>query len=118
VTSKKYLETKQDTVERVMKALLQANAYVLNPANRTPVTDLLKTQLGLKTTQEAEGAYEDLTRFYVLKKPYPYRDGLQTIIAEVGKEIPKAASLKFEDVADPSIIQKIDKSGFIDSLYR
>ena len=118
VTSKKYLETKQDTVERVMKALLQANAYVLNPANRAVVTDLLKTQLGLKTTQEAEGAYEDLTRFYVLKKPYPYRDGLQTIIAEVGKEIPKAASLKFEDVADPSIIQKLDKSGFIDSLYK
>jgi NitT/TauT family transport system substrate-binding protein len=101
VTSKKYLETKQDTVERVMKALLQANAYVLNPANRVAVTELLKTQLGLKTTQEAEGAYEDLTRFYVLKKPHPFRDGLQTIIAEVGKEIPKAASLKFEDVADP-----------------
>jgi ABC-type nitrate/sulfonate/bicarbonate transport system substrate-binding protein len=118
VTSKKYLETKQDTVERVMKALLQANAYVLNPANRVAVTELLKTQLGLKTTQEAEGAYEDLTRFYVLKKPHPFRDGLQTIIAEVGKEIPKAASLKFEDVADPSIIQKIDKSGFIDSLYK
>jgi NitT/TauT family transport system substrate-binding protein len=118
VTSKKYLETKQDTVERVMKALLQANAYVLNPANRVAVTELLKTQLGLKTTQEAEGAYEDLTRFYVLKKPHPFRDGLQTIIAEVGKEIPKAASLKFEDVADPSIIQKLDKSGFIDSLYK
>ncbi len=118
VTSKKYLETKQDTVERVMKALLQANAYVLNPANRTAVSELLKSQLGLKTTQEAEGAYEDLTRFYVLKKPHPYREGLQTIIAEVGKDIPKAASLKFEDVADPSIIQKLDKSGFIDSLYK
>jgi len=43
---------------------------------------------------------------------------LQTIITEVGKEIPKATSLKFEDVADPSIIQKLDKSGFIDSLYK
>src|SRR5438132_8227466 len=32
VTSRKYLQTKQDTVERVMKALLQANAHVLNPA--------------------------------------------------------------------------------------
>lgn len=118
VTSRKYLETKQDTVERVMKALLQANAYVLNPANRAAVVELLRTRLGLKTTQEAEGAYEDLTRYYVLKKPYPYRDGLQTIIAEVGKEIPKAASLKFEDVADSSIIQKLDKNGFIDSLYK
>ena len=118
VTSRKYLETKQDTVERVMKTLLQANAYVLNPANRAAVVELLRTRLGLKTTQEAEGAYDDLTRYYVLKKPHPYREGLQTIIAEVGKEIPKAASLKFEDVADPSIIQKLDKNGFIDSLYK
>jgi ABC-type nitrate/sulfonate/bicarbonate transport system substrate-binding protein len=118
VTSRKYLEGKQDTVERLMKGLLQANAYVLNPANRAAVTELLKTQLGMKSAQEAEGAYEDLTRFYVLKKPYPYREGLHTIIAEVGKEVPKAASLKFEDVADPSIIQKLDKSGFIDGLYK
>jgi NitT/TauT family transport system substrate-binding protein len=118
VTSRKYLEAKQDTVERVIRTLLQANAYVLNPANRASVVELLRTRLGLKTTQEAEGAYEDLTRYYVLKKPHPYRDGLQTIIAEVAKEIPKAATLKFEDVADPSIIQKLDKSGFIDSLYK
>jgi ABC-type nitrate/sulfonate/bicarbonate transport system substrate-binding protein len=79
VTSRKFLETKGDVVERVMKALLQANAYVLNPANRSSVVELLRTRLGLKTTQEAEGAYEDLTRFYVLKKPFPYRDGLQSI---------------------------------------
>jgi NitT/TauT family transport system substrate-binding protein len=118
VTSKKYLQSNQETVERLMKALLQANAYVLNPANRNTVINLLKTQLGLKSDQEADGAYADLTRFYVLKKPLPSREGLQTIITEVGKEVPKAASLKFEDIVDASIIQKLDKSGFIDSHYK
>ena len=118
VTSKKYLQANQDTVERLMKGLLQANAYVLNPADRNTVINLLKTQLGLKSDQEADGAYADLTRFYVLKKPLPSREGLQTIITEVGKEVPKAASLKFEDVVDASIIQKLDKSGFIDNLYK
>jgi len=118
VTSKKYLQSNQDTVERLMKALLQANAYVLNPANRNTVVNLLKTQLGLKSDQEADGAYADLTRFYVLKRPLPSREGLQTIITEVGKEIPKAATLKFEDVVDAAIIQKLDKSGFIDNLYK
>ncbi|HEY1233655.1 MAG TPA: hypothetical protein VGH22_09775 [Candidatus Binatia bacterium] len=43
---------------------------------------------------------------------------MQTIITEVGKGVPKAASLKFEDVVDASIIQKLDKSGYIDSLYK
>ena len=118
VTSRKFLETKGDVVEKVMKSLLQANAFVLNPANRSSVVELLRTRLGLKTTQEAEGAYDDLTRFYVLKKPFPYRDGLQSITAEVAKVVPKAASLKFEDVADPNIIKKLEKNGFIDSLYK
>jgi NitT/TauT family transport system substrate-binding protein len=117
-TSRKYLDAKRDVVERVVKALLQGNAYVLNPANRNAVVELLRSKLGLKTAQEAEGAYGDLTKFYVLKKPYPYREGLQSIIAEVGKVVPKAAGLKFEDVADPSIIEKLDKSGFIDGLYK
>ncbi len=78
----------------------------------------MKIQLGLESEQEADSAYGDLTRFYVLKKPLPSREGLQTIITEVGKEVPKAASLKFEDVVDASIIQKLDKSGYIDSLYK
>jgi len=118
VTSRKFLETKRDVVENVMKALLQGNAYVLNPANKAAVVELLRVRLGLKTTQEAEGAYEDLTKFYVIKKPYPYRDGLQSIIAEVGKVVPKATGLKFEDVAERSIVEKLDKNGFIDSLYK
>jgi len=117
-TSRKYLEAKRDAVERVVKALLQGNAYVLNPANKAAVVEILRSRLGLKTAQETEGAYEDLTKFYVLKKPYPYREGLQSIIAEVAKVVPKAASLKFEDVADRSIIEKLDKSGFIDGLYK
>jgi hypothetical protein len=28
------------------------------------------------------------------------------------------ATLKFEDVADPTIIEKLEKNGFIDSLYK
>jgi hypothetical protein len=101
-----------------MKSLLQANAYVLNPANGAAVVDLLKSRLGLKIAPEGDGAYDDLTRFYVRKKPFPNREGLQTTIAEVGKDVPKAASLRFEDIANPTLIQKLDKSGIIDGLYK
>ena len=65
-----------------------------------------------------DAVYDDLIKFYVHKKPYPSREGILNIISEVAKSVPKAASLKFEDVADASIIEKLDKSGFIDSLYK
>jgi len=118
VTSRKFLQSQRDVVERAIKALLEGNAYVLNPAHRSPLLELLKSRLGLKSAQDAIGAYEDTVKFYVLKKPYPYREGIQSIIAEVGKIAPSAASLRYEDVADPSIIEKLDKSGYIDGLYR
>jgi ABC-type nitrate/sulfonate/bicarbonate transport system substrate-binding protein len=118
VTSRKLLQSQRDVVERAIKALLEGNAYVLNPAHRPAIIELLKTRLGLKTAQDAAGAYEDTIKYYVLKKPYPYREGLQSIIAEVGKIAPSAAGLKYEDVADPSIIERLDKSGYIDGLYR
>ena len=118
ITTKKFLGAQRDVVERVIKALLEANAYILNPVNRSKVVEVLMSNLGLKTQQDAVGAYEDLVKYYVLKKPYPNREGIQTIIAEVGKVVPKAAGLKFEDVADQSIIEALDKSGFIDGLYK
>jgi ABC-type nitrate/sulfonate/bicarbonate transport system substrate-binding protein len=118
VTARKNLQSQRDVIERVFKALLEGNAYVLNPANRVQMLELLKNRLGLKTAQDANGAYEDTVKYYVLKKPYPFREGLQTIITELSRVVSTAASLKFEDVADTSIIEKLDKSGYIDGLYR
>ena len=57
-------------------------------------------------------------KFYVFKKPYPTRDGFANVISEVTKSLPKAAGLKYEDVVDNSILEKLDKSGFIDALYK
>jgi NitT/TauT family transport system substrate-binding protein len=118
ITTAKNMQGKREMIERVLRALLQANAFILNPAHRARVTDLVSTQLALKSAQDAAAVYDDLVKYYVLKKPYPNRDGIMNIIAEVGKSVPKAAGLKYEDVTDASLIEKLDKSGFIDSLYK
>jgi NitT/TauT family transport system substrate-binding protein len=116
ITTVKNMQTKRDMIERIVRALLQANAYILNPANRGRVVEIMTKQLALQ--QEAGAVYDDLIKFYVLKKPYPNRDALTNIIAEVAKSVPKAAGLKYEDVVDSSIVEKFDKSGFIDGLYK
>jgi ABC-type nitrate/sulfonate/bicarbonate transport system substrate-binding protein len=118
ITTAKNMQTKRDVIERIIRALLQANAYILNPANRSRLLDVLTAQLALKSAQDAAAVYDDLIKYYVLKKPYPNREGISNIIAEVAKSVPKAAGLKYEDVTDASIIEKLDKSGFIDGLYK
>ena len=118
ITTAKNMQTKRDMLERVIRALLQGNAYVLNPAHRSHMVEILNAQLALKSAQDAAAVYDDLIKYYVLKKPYPNREGIGNIIAEVIKALPKAAGIKVEDVVDASIIEKLDKSGFIDGLYK
>src|SRR3990172_8486653 len=91
ITTAKNMQSKRDLIERVTRALLQANAYILNSARRSRRLEVLTAQLGFKTPQEAAVAYEDLVKYYVLKKPFPNREGIANIIAEVAKSVPKAA---------------------------
>ena len=118
ITTAKNVQVKRDFLDRVVRAILQANAFILNPANRARIIDTMTTQLALKSPEESAAIYDDLLKFYVFKKPYPTRDGFANIIAEVAKSVPKAGALKYEDVVDISIMEKLDKSGFIDSLYK
>jgi len=118
ITTAKNVQTKRDMLDRVVRAILQAHAFILNPANRTRVVEVMTTQLALKNQQDAAAVYDDLVKFYVFKKPYPTRDGFANVIAEVVKSVPKAAGIKYEDVVDNSILEKLDKSGFIDGLYK
>jgi NitT/TauT family transport system substrate-binding protein len=118
ITTAKNVQTKRDMLERVVRAILQSHAFILNPANRTRVIELMTAQLALKSQQDAAAVYDDLVKFYVFKKPYPSRDGFANVIAEVVKSLPKASGIKYEDVVDNSILEKLDKSGFIDGLYK
>ncbi len=118
ITTAKNMQTKRDMLERVVRALLQGNAYVLNPAHRSRMIEILNRELALKSPQDAAAVYDDLIKYYILKKPYPNREGIGNIIAEVVKSLPKAAGIKYEDVADASLIEKLDKSGYIDGLYK
>src|SRR5215467_5103123 len=118
ITTAKNVQTKRDLLERVVRAILQANAFILNPANRAQVVEIMTTQMALKSQQDSAAIYDDLLKFYIFKKPYPTRDGFANVISEVAKSVPKAAGLKYEDVVDTSIMEKLDKSGFIDSLYK
>jgi NitT/TauT family transport system substrate-binding protein len=118
ITTAKNVQTKRDMLDRVVRAILQAHAFILSPANRTRVVEVMTTQLALKSQQDAASVYDDLVKFYVFKKPYPTRDGFANVITEVVKSVPKAAGIKYEDVVDNSILEKLDKSGFIDGLYK
>ena len=57
-------------------------------------------------------------REIVRPKPYPSIEGFKTIIKDASERIPAAKTANPKDFIDVSLLEELDKSGFIDALYR
>ena len=111
VSTRRYLKEYPRTAEAVVKSIVEGNAYMLNPANRAKVTEILGKYLRLRE-KEAEKAYEDLLP-KVERKPYPSMDAVKATIQVMGLRNPKIAQLKPEELVDVSILQKLEQTGFV-----
>jgi len=110
-TTRRYLKEQPRTVEAIVKTIVEGNAYILNPANRNKVTEILAKNLRLPQ-KEAEKAYDDLLP-KVERKPYPSMEAVKATVQIMGLRNPKIAQLKPEDLVDVSILQKLEQSGFM-----
>lgn len=111
-----YLNSQNATVRSTLKALLEGHAYVLNPANRPAVIEIMMKRLGLTDATMASDGLDDYTK-RVDRKPYVNIDGLRNIQRFMKLRNPKIAEVKLERLIDDSILRDLDKSGFIDQLY-
>ena len=67
--------------------------------------------------KQIEDAYQTL-REMVPQKPYPSIDGFRTIIQDAAARIPAAKNANPRDFMDTSLLEELDRSGYIDALYR
>jgi NitT/TauT family transport system substrate-binding protein len=111
----KFLKEQPKTVESLLKGLIEANAFILNPANKEVVKRTIVKHLGPKMG-DGSVAYEQITSLWIKTRPYPNKKGIQSIIDEVKNINPSVAKLNIDDFVDDSILKRIDQSGFIDSL--
>jgi NitT/TauT family transport system substrate-binding protein len=111
VSTRRYLRERPRTAEAIVKSIVEGNAYMLNPANRARVTEILARHLRLES-KEAEKAYEDLLP-KVERRPYPSMDAVNATIQIMGLRNPKIAQLKPEDLVDVSILQRLEQTGFV-----
>ena len=60
---------------------------------------------------------DDLSQRLIRRVPYSDREGIQTIIDQLARPRPQMKNLNPNDFIDPSILKKIEDSGFIEKLY-
>ena len=115
VITQRLLAKRRDLARRFMKSYVEAIHLVkTNPeVSKRAFSKYRQT----KDEKQLEDAYQTL-REVVKPKPYPSLEGFNTIIKDAIERIPAAKSANAKDFIDASLIEELDRSGYIDGLYR
>lgn len=114
--TKAYLDQHADTAEKVVTALTESLAFVIQPANKPVVLKSMMKNLRMNDAAAVEEGYQDQL-LTLNRKPYPSLEGLKNAQRLMGTQNPKIAAMKVEPLVEPRFVRKLDESGFIDRLY-
>lgn len=116
VTTRKFIREHNDIVRRYVKAHVEA--VHLMKTNR----DMWIKVLGkyVKVDRDVlEKSYEiEVTEELFPRKQYPSLAAIKASMEEIADDEPKIRTLKPENFADMTFISELDKSGYIDNLYK
>ncbi|HEY1266529.1 MAG TPA: ABC transporter substrate-binding protein [Candidatus Binatia bacterium] len=112
-----YLDQHPQQVEKVVTALTESAAFVLQPANKPVVIKSMMKNLRTSDMAAVEEGYQD-QMLTLNRKPYPTLEGMRNAQRLMSLQNPKIGSVKIEDIVDARFVKKLDESGFIDALYQ
>jgi NitT/TauT family transport system substrate-binding protein len=108
-----YLANHGATVRSTVRALLEGHGYVLNPANKSSVIEIITRRLGITDPIAANDGYEDYVRRSD-KKAFILVEGLKNVQRFMKLRNPKIAEINLEKLIDESILRELEKSGFLE----
>ncbi len=114
-TTQKFIGRSPDVVRRVVKSII--DGIQVMRANPEVAKRAIAKRMKLKDEKELEESYQ-LLRSFIQVKPYPTLEGFKTIFAELSKRVPAAKNADPKDFVDTRFIEELDRSGYIDGLYR
>lgn len=110
IARRSFVTTQAATFDNVLRALLDASAYIRNPENKQQVMKSLARALRFRRVEEAEDGYRSMVNLYE-RKIYPSVDGVRNVIRLLGATNEKIRRLKAEDLVDDSGVRRMEKEG-------
>jgi NitT/TauT family transport system substrate-binding protein len=117
VTTRRIAANKPQVIEGYLKALIEAIAVTLDPANKELVTRLLASKLRLTNPADAEESYNAVINSYE-RAPHVSLEGMKRLHRLLMQINPKVADVRVENVVDNSFMNKLESSGYIQSVYK
>lgn len=114
-TTQRYIARSPDIVRRVVKSMVEG-VHLIH-TNPTLAKRAISRYMQIKDEKAVEESYQQLKSTSEIK-PYPSAEGFKTVLEVLGKTLPAARTANPRDFMDGRFIEELDKSGYIDGLYR
>jgi NitT/TauT family transport system substrate-binding protein len=116
VTTRRIAAAKPQVIEAYLKTMIEAIAVTFDPANKELVTRLLASNLRLSPA-DAEESYQAVINAYE-RVPYTNLEGMKRLQKLLMQINPKMGDVRVENVIDNSFMNKLESSGYIQSVYK
>ena len=113
-TTKSYLARQRETVKKVLMAHIEATHFFKTHKEETK--KIISKYSRITNEAYLEDAYTASAKLYD-RVPLVTRAGAELQIKDALSRKP-GAKLRFEDMVDESIVLELEKSGFIDKVYK
>ena len=105
-----FINQSPEIAEGVLTALVEAIAFIQEPANKPAVMKTLAKTLRLNKVEEASDGYE-IARTVYDKRIFPTAEGIRTTIRLFGTNNEKIRALRAEDIVDERTVRRMEQKG-------
>jgi ABC-type nitrate/sulfonate/bicarbonate transport system substrate-binding protein len=111
-----FMNQRKDATVNYVKAIVEAIARVKR--DKPFAVEVMGKYLRTKDKEMLEETYEIALTKYLRRVPYPTPEAFRNVLDELAQVNPKAKGQDPKRFYDDAILQELDKSGFVNGLYR
>jgi len=115
VTTEQFVRKNPDSMRRAMRSIIES-IYVIK-SNPELTKRAIRKYMRFKDDRDTDEAYQ-IMRDVTPRKPYPTVEGIKTVLDELALKVPAARTAQPREFMDTRFIEELDRSGFIDELYK
>jgi len=115
VTTEQFVRKSPDLMRRAMKSIIES-IYLIK-TNPELTKRAIRKYMRFKDDRDTDEAYQ-IMRDITPRKPYPTIEGMKTVLDELAVKFPAAKSAQPREFMHMRFIEELDRSGFIDGLYK
>jgi len=115
VTTEQFVRKNPDLMRRAMRSIIES-IYVIK-SNPELTKRAIRKYMRFRDDRDTDEAYQ-IMRDVTPRKPYPTVEGIKTVLDELALKVPAARTAQPREFMDTRFIEELDRSGFIDVLYK